>query len=138
MSAEKEFIKKIVEGITSSTRNGDKFPFAYYNPAANGRVTWMCNFDENDKLTSAFMNTPPPGSSEKRERNVAYLKDMADAEHIQTELVKAGWKPMKPPKSTFTYKGEKVEVDNMNRAQRRAFEKNIKKAMNTDAPKSRK
>jgi len=75
--------------------NGD-LPFGYYNPDLEGRLKWVCGFDEEDRITSVF--------SFGLDRRITYLNTEEDAKFMKQELIKNGWKEIDPPKINISYK----------------------------------
>lgn len=119
----------IIKPESILNREGNKLPFGLYNPATEGKLTWMCGYDQDQKITSVFCMDVGGGRKEKKSE---YLKDLAEAKRYRDELVKNGWMEVTPPKVTFTYDG-KEERTSLNRSQKRAMQKKMKK-MQTSNP----
>lgn len=76
-------------------KNPKKPPFALCCPeCTESRLVWICNYDEDKRLTSVFMKD--------REKNAVYI-DVAEALRIRNELLNAGWKEIKKPEATFKF-----------------------------------
>jgi hypothetical protein len=101
----KDNIDKVKEAFIKETkienllnRDGDQLPFGLYNPLTQGKLIWMCNFDEENKITSVFNYT----GNEKPERKCTYLKNKEEAVFFRDTLIHEGWLPLKLPKIEFT------------------------------------
>lgn len=106
--------------IESILNQGDNLPFAYYCPASNAKVKWMCGEDAEGNITSVFY-FEEEGVVDKKCEYVT--KDRA----IETRdvLLREGWKPIEAPKMTFTYPGEDEERP-LNRKAKRYLQKKIR------------
>ena len=105
-------------------REGDVLPFGYYNPETDGKLTWVCNVDKDNKITSVFDFKNPDGTHEKQ---CNYLENADKAKYVRDELINNGWKKMVPPEVTFKFPGEKGERP-LNRSEKRKLAKKIKQA----------
>jgi hypothetical protein len=98
----------------SNPYNGDNPPYSLFNPELE-RLMWICDKDQDGKLTSVFSFQ----SERALEKQVDYLTE-AQAKHTRDELVKAGWKPTKPPGVQINI----PELDSMTRAEKKRLKKN--------------
>lgn len=71
----------------------DSLPFKYVHPEKV--VMWICDYDEDEKITSVFVNL-----QDKNERTIDYIS-LDDAKHIKSELVINNWDEFKDPEITF-------------------------------------
>ncbi len=108
-----------VESILN--QEGDKLPFAYFNPDTEGKLTWICGEDAEGKITSAFCYD----QGTHKEKKCDYLDSKDKAIEVRNELIEYGWKKLIPPEITFKYPGDK-EPRKLNRKQKRALAKKIK------------
>ena len=109
-----------------SQRDFNELPFAYINPE-NENIYWMCNHDQDGKITSVFMNT---GIKDKR---VMYLPDIEAAIEQRNLLIGTGWAEMKLPEITVT----QTDPSQMNRQQRRQFDRKMVKRMKKEIREER-
>ena len=109
-------------------REDDSLPYAYFNPENEGKLTWICNYDAEGKITSVFCYD----FGTHKDRKIEYLPDMEKARYFREELIKNGWQKLVPPEVTFTFPGEK-EPRKMNRKEKRFLQKQVKK-MNKKNP----
>jgi len=113
--------------LSDSFNNGDELPFAYSRPerASEGKVTWICNYDQDHKITSVFMysggGTP--------ERQINYLT-MEEAIKTRDILIESGWQKTKLPEVRF----KSADGDTLNRKDRRIMEKAIAKKNKRENP----
>jgi hypothetical protein len=132
LSAEEKAMNQIGRQLAANTKADIKLnaedgslPFAYYEPKTEGKIFWMCNRDQEDRITSVFYFN----NGEEHDMKPSYLETMKDAEFHRDELIKAGWLKMKSPKVTFSYAGDESGEDKpMNRKQRRYMQKQMKEA----------
>jgi len=101
-------------------RDGDVLPFAYHNPACEGRLIWMCGEDAEGKITSVFCFE----NGGQKEKKCDYLKDIEQARYFRDELVKGGWRKIDPPKVEFTMPGGGKKQ--LNRKQKRLIAKKLR------------
>jgi len=106
-----------VESILN--REDGNLPFGYFHPQTEGKLVWICNYDAEGKITSIF-------SYQDQGKQCKYLESKEEAEYIRDELVKNGWKKLKPPKVELTYPGQK-EGTSLSRKQKRYLKRRIKK-----------
>ncbi len=119
---EKTETQESVEAESILNPENGELPFAYFNPETEGKLVWLCNHDPEGNVTSVFTFNGPI----QEDRRCQYLKSVEEAKEIRDELVKCGWKKLKPPKVTFTYPGQK-EGTSLSRKQRRYLQKQIRK-----------
>lgn len=113
---------KVIRGETDLNKDDNKLPFAYYNPQLEGKLTWVCGEDMDDKITSVFCFD----YGTHKDKKPSYLKDLEQAKYLRDELVKEGWKKIKNPEITFSMPGQK-DGKPLNRKQKRFLQKKIKK-----------
>lgn len=82
--------------------NAKDLPFRYFSPKSEGKVLWVCDMNEDKKLTSVFFN------SDTKEKVITNVTGK-EALYIKDELVKDGWLVAPPIKVTFTYDGKEVK-----------------------------
>ncbi len=71
----------------------DKMPIGLHNPASNGVVFWLAN-EVEEGFSSAFW------AEENYEREILkadIFKDIGEIYRVRDELLKEGWRFMKPP-----------------------------------------
>lgn len=121
---EKQFADAIVnQAKVDENKDENDLPFGFYNPETEGKVTWLCDYDQERRITSIFAFE----AGEESDRKVSYLENIEQARSTRDVLVKNGWQKLKAPKVTFSYPGEK-EGRPMNRQQRRWLQQKVKKA----------
>jgi hypothetical protein len=96
-------------------------PYAFFNPETEGKLTWMCGYDAEQKITSVFCFDH--GTHKDKVPN--YVESIEKAEFMRQEIINSGWKKLTPPDITFTFPGEK-EPRKMNRKERRYLDKKVK------------
>lgn len=110
--------------IENPLNQGDNLPFGYLNPETEGKLTWICNEDAQGRITSVFIYDTGSGTDKK----VAYLKDIKEAIDFRDELIRNGWTKLKAPEIQITYPGDDGKERPLNRKQRRALQRKLKKA----------
>lgn len=117
-----------VEAENILNREDDSLPYAYFHPETDGKLTWVCGEDAEGKITSVFCMD----LGVRKDKRPQYIGSIEDARKIREELVKAGWKKLKPPKVTFTFPNEKNERE-LSRKERRFLQRKLRK-MNQQNP----
>lgn len=117
-SEEDQFIKP-QEVESSLNREGDQLPFGYYNPETDGKLTWNCGYDQNNKIVSIFC-------ADKGEKRCSQLKDLNEAIFVRDELIKAGWNKLIPPKIQLTMPDANGKQKPLNRKEKRYLERKIR------------
>lgn len=118
--------EKDPSGFTiENTLNTDpnELPFGYYNPDTEGKLTWICNKSQTGQIVSVFCFD----HGDRTEKEAKFLEDMDQAIYFKDELVKNGWRPLVPPKINFTVTKEDGTKSEMNRQQKRALAKKIRR-----------
>jgi hypothetical protein len=105
----------------------DNLPFAYYSPQSDGKVTWHCGHDQNNKITSVFCYD---GDGHKDKRP-SYLNNVKEALNIRLQLIEAGWLKITPPEVTVKYADGTNKP--LNRDQKRFLASKVKK-LNKENP----
>lgn len=126
-SLTQKFYKNIKVEAPINNQSSDKLPFALYNPETEGKVSWMCNYDKDEKITSVFIFD----DGQEKDKKVEYLESIEDAKRYRTELIDNGWLLMDTPKIEFSYadkNGIQTKKTSINRRDRRMLEKKLKKA----------
>jgi hypothetical protein len=127
-NTEETFAHKIISDIKieSSLNKDDNLPFGYYNPATGGKLVWICNYDQERKITSVFVFD----NNGTKERKISYLADEKEAKYFRDELVKEGWRVLEQPKIEFHYPSRPgmpdTKKDHLSRKDIRRMKKNIK------------
>lgn len=104
-------------------REDGSLPFAYQNPKTGGKLLWKCGYDQEGKITSVFYVDDP--SVNKRE--IQYLENMDRAVEFRDTLINEGWEKVIPPETKVAYKDASGATKELNRDQRRALKKKVKK-----------
>lgn len=73
-------------------------PFSYFYPQQE-HIIWICDYDQDRKITSVFFNTK---EKEGNNKMMAYCRDLNHAKEVRDELVAQGWRKMTTPKITVT------------------------------------
>lgn len=110
-----------VEQTLNSDENN--LPFGYFHPQSEGKLIWMCNYDQDGKITGVFQFSDR-GESDRR---VNFIDTLEQAIHIKNELVSNGWKKIIPPKIEFTMKNDDGTERTLNRKERRILAKKARK-----------
>jgi len=116
-----------------SDNKNDELPFGYMHPQLEDKLVWVCNYDQDQKLTSVFVHKNPDGSADKK---IDYCENMEKAKYIRQQLIDDNWIKFEPPKVTVTTADGK-EVP-LNRTQKRAAERHLKKQAKRDNPFNKK
>ena len=116
----KDFVKNFkIESVLN--REGEILPYAFFNPASEGKVTWACGEDHSGNITSIFKYSNP--QTDEEEKNCEYIT-LEKAKEIRKVLIKNGWLKSKAPgvvlKDPDTGKP-------LNRSQRRKLAKHLVK-----------
>ena len=96
-----------------------KLPISYFEPQSEGKVTWYCGRDQNQRIISVF-KFDNHGEIERRQEYV----NVERAIHTRDELIKSGWKVNKAP--TITTKIDGVEKP-LNRKQKRYLARKLER-----------
>lgn len=104
-----------IEPVLNKTENP---PFGYYNPESDGKVYWVCNYDQEGVIISTF------GYDDcgKKDRKINTLSSVGDAIKVRDELIKNGWRPLKAPEVSTKIAGEERPL---NRKERRMLERQL-------------
>ena len=108
-------------------KDDNELPFGLYNPETEGKVSWLCDYDQDHKITSVFAFD----NGDQSDRKVAYLGSIDEAKQTRDILLQNGWQKLKAPKVTFSYPGQK-EGKPMNRQQRKWLQKKLKQAQKSN------
>ncbi len=96
--ATKKRVRDIMKNLTVESvlnRDGDLLPFGLFDPLTEGKVTWNCGADAEEKVTSVFKyEDPASGDCDKQCAYVTY----EDARGMRDKLVEDGWRKIVPPK----------------------------------------
>lgn len=103
-------------------RDGDILPFGYFNPKSEGKIFWMCDYDQDRKITSIIQYD----YEGQKGRKIEYLENMEKALYYRDEFVKDGWKKIVPPKVEFTMEDGRP----LNRQEKRFLAKKMKQDPN--------
>ena len=98
---------------------GDTLPFAYHNPHIDSKLIWICNRDEEGRITSVFIYN----DGDITEKQIKYLKDEKEAIYMRQVLIDNNWGKIVLPEMTFTIEGQDKP---MNRKQLRNLTKYLK------------
>ena len=79
--------------------NTELLPLAYMDSLDKG-VYWLCDYDENHKITSVFMG--------HGERYSAYLNNINDILDQEKKLVEVGWIKCKKPEINIKFDEKKL------------------------------
>ena len=118
----REAFTKGIKVENEYNREGDILPYGLVHPQAEGKLIWVCNYDQNKKIVSVFRFADDATSDKKCD----YLANIERAKFFRDELKKEGWIPLVPPKVEFKMKDDKGVDKPLNREQRRFLEKKIK------------
>jgi len=91
-------------------------PLMYSNPRDKG-VFWICDYDQDDKITSVFMG--------HKDRYIAYMPSLEDAENQEELLKNDGWVKCKKPEINV-----KIDDKKLPRSLRRKLERDDRKQQN--------
>ena len=114
---QKEFVK--INSILN--RKDGQLPFGYYFPDDDGKTTWNCGYDQENKIVSVFCHT----EDGHRDKKINILKDIETAASIRDSLINAGWKELEAPKINIKYDDGSSKP--MNRKQKRKLQQTLHK-----------
>ena len=134
MSNEQPMTKDFMDELLGSIKmdfemNGSdgELPYAYTNPASEGKVKWVCNYDEQGKIVGVFAFQ----DGKEIERRIHFLDDKDHAKKVLEELIADGWVAIEPPKVSISAPdGKKISARQMKRhleKKAKQFEKAEKK-----------
>ena len=96
---EKDFVKNFkIESVLN--RVGDLLPYALYNPASEGQVTWACGEDQKGNVPSVFKYEN--AAEDRAETNCEYVSKEKALE-IRDTLYAHGWRKSKAPGVTMKH-----------------------------------
>lgn len=124
----------------TAARGFDELPFTYFDPQ-NSHIYWICNHDQDGKITSVYVSTK---EKKGNERYMGYLDTIEQAVQQRNELILRGWVEFKLPEisvtqpksdtfATVSPSGSEEAVPRvqgvpqLNRRQRRALERKKKR-----------
>lgn len=84
-------------------REDGSLPYGYYCPETEGKLTWICGEDAEGIITSVFCFD----YGTHKDKKSSYLEDLDKAKYCRDELIKNGWRPLKPPEAKFKFPDEK-------------------------------
>jgi len=90
-----DFVK--IESILN--RENDQLPFGLYSPPTDGKLTWNCGYDAQNKITAVFCYN----DAGMQDKKMAYLETEQQAIDMRDQLLEAGWKHLDPPKIVIKY-----------------------------------
>ena len=106
----------------------DALPFAYYSPATEGKLTWICGEDADGRITSVFTFE---GQEDGRKADI--LESKEKALFIRKTLIDDGWKKLIPPKVTITLPNGQ-DFSTLNRREKRDLVRRLKRKNNKENP----
>jgi hypothetical protein len=106
----------------------DALPFAYYSPATEGKLTWICGEDADGRITSVFTFE---GQEDGRKADI--LESKEKALFIRQTLIDDGWKKLIPPKVTITLPNGQ-DFSTLNRREKRDLVRRLKRKNNKENP----
>ena len=109
-------------------QDNDALPFAYFSPAAEGKLTWICGEDAEGRITSVFTFE---GQEDGRKADI--LENKEKALFIRQTLIDDGWKKLIPPKVTITLPNGQ-DFSTLNRKEKRDLIKRLKRKNNKENP----
>ena len=116
----KDFIKNFkIESVLN--REGAILPYAFFNPASEGKVTWACGEDHNGNITSIFKYSNP--QTDEEEKNCEYIT-LEKAKEMREVLIRNGWRKSKAPNVVLKHPDTGKPL---NRSQRRKLAKHLVK-----------
>ena len=116
--------KKFLDNIkveSALNKGNNELPYGYHNPETEGKLVWICGRDAEGRITSVFQYD----FGTHKDKKCDYLDSIEKAKEIRKELIDAGWKPVDPPKITFSFSDDGEKKD-LNRKQLRALKKRVK------------
>lgn len=119
----------IIHATPIHTGDGDKLPFAYFDPYHEGNLTWICGEDATGKIVSVFKFEDAP---EGDDRKVDYMT-LEEAITVKNTLISEGWKAIVPPKVTITMP-DGSDLSTMNRKEKRNLVRHMKRINNKSNP----
>ena len=120
----KKFTKKFIKNFKIESmlnREGNILPYAFFNPASEGKVTWACGEDHNSNITSIFKYANP--QTDKEEKNCEYIT-LEKAKEMREVLIQNGWLKSKAPGVVLKHPDTGKPL---NRSQRRKLAKHLVK-----------
>ena len=116
----KDFVKNFkIESVLN--RDGGILPYAFFNPASEGTVTWACGEDHSGNITSVFKYANP--QTDEEEKNCEYIS-LEKAKEIRKVLIENGWLKSKAPGVVLK---DPDTGKSLNRSQRRKLAKHLVK-----------
>lgn len=108
-------------------------PYALQNPLMNGRVKWLCNWDQDKNLISVFSNDDPDMSVDGiPDKLVNKHNSVEEVKRIRDTLKDSGWVPLEAPNIEFTdSSGNKVDNTKggpLTRAEKRYLKRKLERA----------
>lgn len=99
----------------------NKLPFGYYSPEMDGKLKWVCDYDQQNKIVSMFEYE----NGSEKDRVIGEHALLQEAIETRDQLIKAGWIKIKSPEITVKYADGMNKP--MNREHKRYLAKQIKK-----------
>lgn len=112
-------------------KEGDTLPFAYYCPATEGKLTWICGEDTEGQITSVFTFE---GQENSRKGDI--LESKEKAMFVRQSLIDDGWKVLVPPKVTITMPNGQ-DFNSLSRKEKRDLLRRLKQKNKRENPFNR-
>ncbi len=112
---------------TTVNKDENQLPLSYFHPETEGKLTWNCGYDQQNKIVSVYRMK----DGDQDERKTTILNNMGDVFNIRDTLKDHGWLPTKPPE--IKIKNEDGVEKPLNRKQKRKLAVQIQKAANNEA-----
>jgi hypothetical protein len=77
----------------------DELPF-FYIDGKNTHIFWMCNRDQEGRITSVYKNTDPSLPRGTPSKFIGYINTMEEAINIRNQLILDGWVEGQMPEIT--------------------------------------
>lgn len=107
----------VVENVLNRTDNS--LPFGLFHPPSEGKLIWICNYDNEARIRFVYRNTNADSTAEYGEGTYADLKQALWA---RDEHIKDGWQPLQLPELQLNVGGQPL-----NRRQRRELQRKLNK-----------
>lgn len=103
-------------------QDDNQLPFGYYSPQMDGKVKWVCDYDQNNKIFSMFEYD---NGAEKDRQGQQVHSSLEEAIKVRDILIENGWIKIKPPEITVKYADGMSKP--MNRQHKRYLAKQLEK-----------
>lgn len=127
-------VSSINESSIEFNRSDNKLPFGLHDPKTDGKIYWICNYDQENNLVGTFYNDDiKEGQVDEQGNGIPFgysmnFTELDFAVKFRDMLVDSGWKPLVLPGKKFK-DSDGNEININSRKNQRKLKKKIQEAV---------